>query len=98
MVAGASVSALRDVLEQVVILRALPAEAFQRLLGLALRIIEVPHPERLVIAGERWILLRDHGAHAVSAHHLRIGQMRDNLADAPFSGRGDKIFLLAEYA
>jgi hypothetical protein len=37
-------------------------------------------------------------AKTVRQHDFGVGEMRDDLADAPFAGRGGEVFLLTEDA
>ena len=98
MGAGALECGLGNALKQRVVLGAEVAEGFERLLGLAPRVVQVHGPQFLVEPGHDGIVLGQHLADAVRGHDLGIREVGGDLADAPSAGRDEKIFFVAEDA
>src|SRR5262249_21322505 len=98
MMAGTIERSDRELFEELVIFRAQAAQSLERLLGLAARVVEILRPGILIESENRRVVLRDYHAHAVCEDELGIGEMRDDLADAPLARRDDIVLFFAEHA
>ena len=85
----------RQILQQLVVLGADAAKTFERLRSLAPVIVQLFGPGILIVRFEPGIIFGDHVPEPGGGNDLRIGQMRDDLPDAPFARLGRPVQLRA---
>lgn len=74
----------RGAAEQPEVHRPEDAELEQRLGRVRPVVVQAGRPAILVVAGERWPILREHEPQPPGPHHLGIGQVLQHVPDRPF--------------